>query len=775
MIKYILSRAHTTADKAPTLLPCPTMSYLRPTAASTASAASPSRSLSPAGSPSSAGYPPPGGYSRPWSPPSPSTPCSRASRVRRVPGGDPPRVASSEPAGDTADDRPVVEFITALGGLPSDSWKDRTLALERLLSYVPPSETEAETVSGLIDGEGNSVAASGGGAGGYTPPDGMVPFYLSPASLRRLAVPMAELLSNPRSSVVKHACHHLMLLVERSGAVGGQQQQDGANGLPSKQRRPWTRPDRARHLLRDLIPSVLALHAQTVNVIRSHATVMMLSVISLCRFKSALPAILDALRRNKSREVREACARYIRAALDCWAGTTSVNVRTGLTGPYLNRDVLSHLGNGLARALKDPGQEVRVEARLGLETFRRRFPVVWEYVVHRDGGPLSGDPRLKQAVINAAIRADAERAMGEDGDAEDGDAEDQRSVESAGSLYSGSGFSGVSYQSGISALSKVSGISFASRSSAGTRPSRINQRTFGAPPPPSNIAKGLPLGRSHIPAPSPRKTPYFQSAYSVTEAMPPPKPAARSLPPPPSDPHRTMAPGVAADPFAGVTASPAPGTMRDHMLILDSQPTMVRCRAVTAIQAAARGAAARKSLKTSDALPSVRGSPSSVEGSLMGITAVMMAEKRRSSPTRKTISFESPSVQEEGRREPAFISKARRSKVGRRDRKSSVMLQHRFRNPGPDPELEHVGIAGALLSAHRYHIDGLMATLRVEMDVVRDFEASVQTGQIYGAAAGPSEDDVLDYFESVQMCLDERAEMGNALRKALDKISEEGA
>ena len=87
----------------------------------------------------------------------------------------------------------------------------------------------------------------------------------------------------------------------------GQQQQDGANGLPSKQRRPWTRPDRARHLLRDLIPSVLALHAQTVNVIRSHATVMMLSVISLCRFKSALPAILDALRRNKSREVREAC------------------------------------------------------------------------------------------------------------------------------------------------------------------------------------------------------------------------------------------------------------------------------------------------------------------------------------------------------------------------------------------------------------------------------------------------------------------------------------
>jgi hypothetical protein len=85
------------------------------------------------------------------------------------------------------------------------------------------------------------------------------------------------------------------------------------------------------------------------------------------------------------------------------------------------------------------------------------------------------------------------------------------------------------------------------------------------------------------------------------------------------------------------------------------------------------------------------------------------------------------------------------------------------------PCVEHVDIARELLSAHRSHIDGLMATLRMEMDVVRDFETILQDGE---ESDGPTEDDVLDYFESMQMCLDERTEMGNTLRKQLDQISQ---
>ena len=119
-----------------------------------------------------------------------------------------------------------------------------------------------------------------------------------------------------------------------------------------------------------------------------------------------------------------------------------------------------------------------------------------------------------------------------------------------------------------------------------------------------------------------------------------------------------------------------------------------------------------------------------------------------------------------------------------RDRKSSIMLQKRLRqssvggagkysgsngagNTGAplSPCVEHVDIARELLAVHRSHIDGLMATLRLDMDIINNFETTLQ------AEHGPTEEDVLEYFESIQACLEERFDMSRELHSQLDKIS----
>merc|ERR1719491_2747306 len=96
-------------------------------------------------------------------------------------------------------------------------------------------------------------------------------------------------------------------------------------------------------------------------------------------------------------------------------------------------------------------------------------------------------------------------------------------------------------------------------------------------------------------------------------------------------------------------------------------------------------------------------------------------------------------------------------------------------------------VASQLLQAHKTYIDELMENLRLEMNVVRDFETVVTKAKrqkednIGGDAAGesgngihPSEDEVLGYFETVYGFLDKGAENGLKLRQAMDKVSRAG-
>ena len=78
---------------------------------------------------------------------------------------------------------------------------------------------------------------------------------------------------------------------------------------------------------------------------------------------------------------------------------------------------------------------------------------------------------------------------------------------------------------------------------------------------------------------------------------------------------------------------------------------------------------------------------------------------------------------------------------------------------------EHMLIAIRLLRAHKEHVDNIMETLKEEMDKLRDFDRLLEE------PGRPNEEEVLDYFESVGLYLDQRTEAVSLLQREMDRIS----
>lgn len=245
-----------------------------------------------------------------------------------------------------------------------------------------------------------------------------------------------------------------------------------------------------KYLLKDLLVPIVAMHAQTVNVIRTYAHDMMAIIIPLCRFKSGLPVLLERLRKDKSHEVRQECVFYLSLICKHWSPSGD---ETPEDHPYLTSNICTHVGNGLARALTDPAQNVRSEARTAFERFRRHYPELWNEIVQKPDGILSKDLRLKKSIINAAMQADAEGKNVDEVPAyEEGEDYDSRSLGSRGSRGSLN-----SWNSTSSFMSKHSkpGFRATQRSNSNTRPSagtRSARSTSGTLPPTSN--KRAPFG-----------------------------------------------------------------------------------------------------------------------------------------------------------------------------------------------------------------------------------------------------------------------------------------
>ena len=81
---------------------------------------------------------------------------------------------------------------------------------------------------------------------------------------------------------------------------------------------------------------------------------------------------------------------------------------------------------------------------------------------------------------------------------------------------------------------------------------------------------------------------------------------------------------------------------------------------------------------------------------------------------------------------------------------------------------EHLKVAQKLFETHKQHVDQIMETLKVEMEAMKDFETLMSESN----EKGPTEDQVLEYYESVDLCLEARTKAGLYLQKKLDKLSQ---
>lgn len=69
----------------------------------------------------------------------------------------------------------------------------------------------------------------------------------------------------------------------------------------------------------------------------------------------------------------------------------------------------------------------------------------------------------------------------------------------------------------------------------------------------------------------------------------------------------------------------------------------------------------------------------------------------------------------------------------------------------------------SLSRAHKLHVDRIMENLRIEMDALRDVD------ELLECSGCLSEDEVLDYFENVGLCLDHRANFDQSWRTSLER------
>jgi len=544
----------------------------------------------------------------------------------------------SPPKSAHIEDGPVLDFCAVIEDTKPEQWQQRTKALQKLVGGVPDEIMGADTH-----------------------------WYNSPKYIRHLAYPLSELLKDPRSSVVKRTC-------------------DSCTCLFSK-----CRAD-ARYLLKDLMPTILGVHAQTVQVIRNAVLEMMMDSFPLVPCKSVMPLLLERLKSDKSRTVREACAVYLSLALESWTDEG-----------YLTDDIRFQVGTSLIRALRDASPSVRNEAKRGIEQTRVTQPHVWHRLTHDPDGPAANDPKLMRWLLHMSNEESAE------------------------------------------SLSVASRGSHASNRSRQMFPPRHHQRpsrsvpsavVFEDSPQPQKKGLGPPMRISTVPYGTPAESPK----------------------------RRTNGKHQKASPQRYKVGSPA-RRMPSH--------TMERNRE--------------------------RVDSDTLKYDLSGIKNDLLNLDIKTAETTTTVDTaaeeDSPRMAFED--EGLFIASVKELKeqaTGRRSRRSSF-LQERFRlsfsNLASSDNLmedsaeakgdtttyvavvppEHMKIAEQLLEAHRTHVDKIMETLRMEMDALKEFEMLVIDES---RPTRPTEDEVLDYFESVGLCLDQRTASGKVLQREMDRISKDG-
>ena len=501
------------------------------------------------------------------------------------------------------DDQVIQDFCSVIENTPSEEWLKRSNALQSLVSSIPP-DTSAHSSQ----------------------------WFNSAKTLRHLAFPVSNLLKDARSTVVKRTCESMTLLFKKCGVD-------------------------ARYLLKDLMVTIIGVHAQTVQVIRTYVQAMVLESLPIVPCKAAMPLWLDKLKTDKRKTVREACALYLTKGLETWQEDPA----------YMSNDIWMQVGTLLIRTLRDPSPTVREIVKQGLDTIRTTQPEIWEHLVQDPQGPAAQDTKLQRYLLKLGV---------------DTDTTDDTSV--------------------VSSRSMASNVSRGSSRAA-----------------PSNFGNN---GQPH-------------QSKSHRGVLGPPV-------------RVTSVPFV---PFVATTESPSRKSLGSR-----SPSHLPRARSPKNIIES--GAYARP--RSQEIISFENQGPF-----IAGVEELKKKAKRRSR--------RSSAMQERwralgslGTRSTSSLLEEANSLLDRID--SDVRVPSSYNGTVGLLAFEHLNLAQTLLDAHREHMDKIMETLRLEMDTMKEFEELLMSKD----TSTPSEEQVLDYFESVGLCLDQRTESGKELQIAMDQISQ---
>ena len=558
------------------------------------------------------------------------------------------------------DDTPILEFQKVVENTPAGAWQKRTTAFENLIKQVP-------------DGSD------------YNAPPLM--WYNNPPTLRHLANPISELLKDPRSTVVKRTCGSLLTLFSRAQA-------------------------NAKYLFKDLMPTVLSVHAQTVQVIRQAVQFMVMEAIPEVPCKMVMPLWMERLKIDKSRTVRDACAVYLGHALESW----------DLHEGYLTEEIWMQVGKTLIGSLRDPSPNVRSNSKQSLENFQRMQPLYWDKLINDPDGPAARDAKLNKWLQTLGT----------------GNHQDMEEL---------SVMSRFSYNSDM----RSRGRGMSSGASVGSQ--RSTPRRAAPSPRQVAVPSSIALGRRASPAPNlpPSGKP---AASKRAELFQRPPPIVAPTTPSPSKSEPLTSP---LDDSVSPMANGFTPENQKKLLDGDEQDTPNDEGAFPSDL----GVPALRTTLSGDAdKAESNGATTDLQeiSKRRNRNSVLIQQRLRMSSS--NILDDHPKENDGGDSNGDLRTDSPMAKPPAYPPKNGGVTQE-----GVVPPPEHMVIAIRLLKAHKAHVDAIMETLRIEMDTLRDFDRLLEE------PGRPTEDEVLDYFESVGLCLEQRTIAGVQMQDELDRVS----
>ena len=573
---------------------------------------------------------------------------------------------------------PIQDFSRVIMDLTTqDDWQRRVQAFEDLVHEIPDGSLYLDSSA----------------------------WFNTPKTLWHLAPPVNELLKDARSTVIRRVCTALTSLFAKC-------QSD------------------ARLLFKDMMPTILQVHAQTVQVIRTAVQAMVTESIPEVPCKSVMPYWMDRLK-DKSPAIRDACSLYLGLALQHWTEEG-----------YLTDEIWMQVGNCLLKTMRDPSPQVRTNAKLSLERMRSQHPHRWQALISDEHGPACRDPKLLRWLTSLERNEEVE----------------ELSIASKYTFNSARhGFQPAQTQQQQQQALRISSPRILKLSAS------HEEKEMSPEHVPFSIAVTHKATRNITASTAVASAAPFQYLVQTPLRGTPPRPpvglvAARTSSPT-LQTYSALAMGAEQ---ANVSNSEFEYSESSHHSTAHPD-IMQRAEAVLA-----RGNFHQVEQKEGPFIASMYELKQHAQ-KRRSRNSILMQERFRASGS----NLESgSSVDKEEKGDEYAVARAvvaapttplSNANTPKSISSPSAKIAADSSPGGPAPE--HMILAIRLLRAHKLHVDQIMETLKMEMDTLRDFDRLLEE------PGRPTEDELINYYEAVDLCLEQRFQAGCDLRNEMDRIS----